>query len=481
MVSLQIAALAVALTGSADPVLLDFQASWCAPCRSMESTVASLERAGYPVRKVDVDRERALADRYRVQTIPCFVLVANGREVGRVVGAVRRSELVDLFAKAGVQPGGNQAIARTQSPDGASNPLAARERLTPVSMPVPAGALQTGASITPDELINSCVRLKVEDPTGSSYGSGTIVDARQGDALVLTCGHIFRDSQGKGTIKVDMCGPGLPQQLPGRIVSYDLQNDIALVSIRPGIPVRVAPVAPQGHAVARGTKVITVGCDHGGPATAIPSHVASINKFVGPPENVQVAGAPVEGRSGGGLFTTDGLVIGVCNAADPADNEGLFAALRSIHQELDEVGLTAIYAARPPAVQLAAANNVPAAMNNVPAMAQTMPLPAATGAMLPGPSPAAPIDLDGAEVICVVRPLNKPQAATEIVRLDRASPAFLQQLATDRQAQAARHLTSHDVPPAQAQAQRPSANQRLPASGIRWSTSEHGPTKSVWR
>ncbi len=476
MVSLQIAALAVALTGATDPVLLDFQASWCAPCRSMESTVASLERAGYPVRKIDVDRERALADRYRVQTIPCFVLVANGREVGRVVGAVRRQELVDLFAKAGVQPGAaNQAIARTQSPDGAAGAQAgSRERLTPVSMPAPAGA-QTGAAISPDELINSCVRLKVEDPTGSSYGSGTIVDARQGDALVLTCGHIFRDSQGKGTIKVDMCGPGLPQQLPGRIVSYDLQNDIALVSIRPGIPVRVAPVAPQGHAVARGTKVITVGCDHGGPATAIPSHVASINKFVGPPENVQVAGAPVEGRSGGGLFTTDGQVIGVCNAADPADNEGLFAALKSIHQELDEVGLTVIYAARPPAVQLAAANNVPA-------MAQTMPMPAAAGAMLPGPTGAPPIDLDGAEVICVVRPLNKPQAATEIVRLDRASPAFLQQLATDRQAQAARHLTSHDVPPAATtKTHRASANQKLPANGIRWSSSEHGPTKSVWR
>ncbi len=86
MVSLQIAALVVALSGPNDPVLLDFQASWCAPCRSMESTVASLERAGYPVRKVDVDRERALADQYHVQTIPCFVLVANGREVARRVG-----------------------------------------------------------------------------------------------------------------------------------------------------------------------------------------------------------------------------------------------------------------------------------------------------------------------------------------------------------------------------------------------------------
>src|SRR5207248_11561214 len=46
--------------------------------------------------------------------------------------------------------------------------------------------------------------------------------------------------------------------------------------------------------------------------------------------NVQVAGQPVVGRSGGGLFSADGMVIGVCNAAEPVDREGLFAALGSI-------------------------------------------------------------------------------------------------------------------------------------------------------
>ena len=106
MVSVQIAALVVALSGTSDTVLLDFQASWCAPCRTMEGTVAELERAGYPVRKVDVDRERALADRFSVQSIPCFVLLVDGREVGRVTGAVRRSRLVAMFQKAGVKPHG---------------------------------------------------------------------------------------------------------------------------------------------------------------------------------------------------------------------------------------------------------------------------------------------------------------------------------------------------------------------------------------
>ena len=81
-------------------------------------------------------------------------------------------------------------------------------------------------AVAPQELIESSVRLTIGDPQGFSYGSGTLIDARSGEALVLTCGHIFRDSQGKGDISIDLLGPGAPQKVPGRIVSYDLKNDV---------------------------------------------------------------------------------------------------------------------------------------------------------------------------------------------------------------------------------------------------------------
>ena len=57
--------------------------------------------------------------------------------------------------------------------------------------------------------------------------------------------------------------------------------------------------------------------------------------------NVEAARAPEEGRSGGGLFNANGQLIGVCYAADPQGNEGLYASLDSIYQKLDALQLTA--------------------------------------------------------------------------------------------------------------------------------------------
>ena len=221
---------------------------------------------------------------------------------------------------------------------------------------------------------------------------------------------------------------------------------------------RVAAVAPKGCRVAKGDRVTTVGCNNGGPATAVVSSVTAIGKYLGPP-NVQVAGMPVQGRSGGGLFNAGGQVIGVCNAADPADQEGLYAALATIHAHLDKSQLSMIYENRPaptapPAAELASIN-VPVAN---PQRAVPGPMPTAARSPQPGPvgvpagaglsdsERAVLAELqnrgDGAEVICVVRSLTNPQAKSQVIVLDRASPAFLDQLSSDRAAQDARHLTS---------------------------------------
>jgi thioredoxin 2 len=73
------------------PVLVDFWAPWCAPCRMVTPAVEQMARE-YAGRlkavKLDIDTAPAIAGRYRVQGIPLLVLLRDGEEVDRLVGAV---------------------------------------------------------------------------------------------------------------------------------------------------------------------------------------------------------------------------------------------------------------------------------------------------------------------------------------------------------------------------------------------------------
>ncbi|HTU23891.1 MAG TPA: trypsin-like peptidase domain-containing protein [Pirellulales bacterium] len=506
MIATHLATLLLTVTGAGnDTVLLDFYADWCGPCRGMEPIVSQLIAAGHPIRRVNVSQDRQLAARYGVTNIPCYVLVVGGQEVDRVVGATSAGELEALLAKARLEPTASYSAnpqARGQSPDASVPaasppssgilPLGIGSRAAaattasaggagtsfagPVGVPTPPSAHappQAGTSpgAAASRLLAATVRLKIEDRDGFSYGTGTIIDARQGEALIVTCGHIFRDSQGKGKITVDVFGAQPVSKLEGQLVSYGYDQggrDVGLVSIRPGVPVAAARIAPPGHRVLPGDRVVSIGCDHGAAPTVRESKVTSVNKFSGP-ANVEVAGQPVQGRSGGGLFDSEGYLVGVCNAADPMDNEGLFAAVETLHKELDQAHLSLVYqspSAGPAASALAAGSSEgPIA---IPGGASGR-----TGASGPG-SRSVPSGLTAdelrqaaalaglsmaeqntlgqfktpaqqAEVICIVRPLGDPAAKSEVVVLDRASQAFLEQLAAERSTQGTRRLTSLEV------------------------------------
>src|SRR5690606_24469151 len=78
------------------PVLVDFYADWCAPCKMMAPILDEVahDRAGsLLVTKLDTDRNPTMAVRYSIRGIPTLILFHEGREVGRQTGAVPRAQL----------------------------------------------------------------------------------------------------------------------------------------------------------------------------------------------------------------------------------------------------------------------------------------------------------------------------------------------------------------------------------------------------
>jgi thioredoxin 2 len=83
-------------TTASVPVVVDFWAGWCAPCRTISPVLADLasRHAGHlKVVKVDVDANPALAAQFGAQSIPLLVVIRDGREVDRIVGALPRAAL----------------------------------------------------------------------------------------------------------------------------------------------------------------------------------------------------------------------------------------------------------------------------------------------------------------------------------------------------------------------------------------------------
>ncbi|RUL88573.1 thioredoxin domain-containing protein [Tautonia sociabilis] len=355
---------------SRGPAILDFHADWCAPCNQMRPRVELLARKNYPVRSIDVDRQPELAERFGIQNIPTFIILdAEGREVARREGIVEARELADLYRDA-------------LGPTPVTNP--SRPQVRPASSG--SGSARLGPLPDPWATV---VRIRVKERNKIGYGSGTVIESNEDEAIILTCAHIFsidgpqpRPEQFSRMYPVlvelfdgKLGGPGgqtvrpVGQPMPGEVIDYDFDRDVALVRIRPGRIVPSSRVVPPRWKPEARMGMYTVGCSHGEDATAWNTVIyAPSSRYQVPGKRnydaIECLHSPKQGRSGGGLFTEDGYVAGVCNFAfDRSVGRGLYASPKSIYAILDRNNMSHLYEERRPGLppSMIASNTPPPA------------------------------------------------------------------------------------------------------------------------
>lgn len=349
--------------------LVVFMAQGCPHCQQLRPDLEQLRSAGYRVQEVDALAHRATAADWKVDSVPTLIVLRDQKEVDRIVGRLTQADILKRLPKS------ENSQARSFSPSTPTRSIGSISDATPPakdelrnlnrqSQVVPASAniptTQPNPSPVDTQLIEqrdvemkqgdgvlfhakqkalaATVRLRIESESLQSNGSGTVVWSQNGEALIITCGHIFRDMNKNDQLYVDFYRDGNWVMVPGQVLQFFAdKHDIGMV--RCSLPYAVQPVGINyTEPLAVGTAAFSIGCDRGTPPAIRETQITSLNRYLGE-ANIEVHGAPVDGRSGGGLFDSQGNLVGVCNAADHQENKGLYAGQAQIAYQLQALTL----------------------------------------------------------------------------------------------------------------------------------------------
>lgn len=176
--------------GGSKSMLLGFTAGWCGPCNTMAPILRHLSSQGVPVKQIDVEKCPHLARKLNVNVVPTFVLLADGNEIKRLVGATTEGKLKRLFS----------AIPAVSS--------SAREPAAPATSPTNAPTTQV-----------TCDRMELDfDPRAQTQTIRCFGNVRiQSDKFVATAQQVILRC-GKlnlaGKVSITLNQRRLPSSLP---------------------------------------------------------------------------------------------------------------------------------------------------------------------------------------------------------------------------------------------------------------------------
>lgn len=354
--------------GQNDATLYFFTNDGCAPCLMVEPNIQALQQSGYPIQIVKQAEHPEFARQLGVDRTPTVVMIQNNRITHRHSGLIDGPDLRRWFAAVGIarppafEPAPERSRRATTPPErrapvyprtGAGTKVTLDREVrqvdpdsrprTSFSSPTMHRGTATPRSTAEQRALLATVKLRVEDSEGISYATGTVIHTHGNESLVMTCGHVFRDSKGQGKITAEYDFYGNKQTATGRLVDYDSNaRDVGLVVIQTQRPLPAVPLANKYLAVKAGMNVFSIGCDHGQDPTIRHTQIKNRAAYDGALK-YDIFGRPVDGRSGGGLFTSRGELIGVCNSAAVEVDEGIYTALNTLHWQVARTGLAHLF------------------------------------------------------------------------------------------------------------------------------------------